>query len=173
MKAPKTSFTAALKDVEPPKDYLTEENRMAWYSQVVDKILFPVVGATVDAVKKIGKKTKDDLEDVRDEFVDSVESTIDELGDQITGELVLENITFHYINEMASENPERFQYFCNKIAAMRDNVLKIERYCAASAALIMSRKVVTELSADQVEEIELAIKRMIQEHIDENSNNRG
>jgi hypothetical protein len=100
MKPPRTknSFYAVFKDVEPPKDY-SEENRQMWLKKY---FLKPVVDTAINAVKAIGKRTKDDLIEVRDEFVDNVEQSGEKLRDDVLGVLVPSNITARAVQALSN-----------------------------------------------------------------------
>lgn len=156
MKPPRTSFTAALKDVEPPKDYLTQENRMKWYTAVI-KAFNPVVDVAVDAVKKIGKRTKDDLEEVTEDFVDSVRSTIDVARGDFSFISILERITGDYI---ANASAEDIEYLNSTLPVISELALKAQCNAAQGAMYIYSRKIKPELTAEQIEEILDTIERM-------------
>lgn len=150
LKPPKNSFSHVFSQLDAPPTDSTPENRMKWQKALLD-FLKPISADIVAGVINVGKKAVDDAVDVFEDAGDKIKA-------ELVGDLSLERLTFSYINELS---PDDLQYLANKIAAVRDAVLRIESDIAAAAPLKYSKKVKTEMTVEQIDEVRMLIARQV------------
>lgn len=151
MQKPKTSFSNVFKDLQQPNDIGTDRSaQMAWHT-IVKQAIAAIGGSVVDRVVGIGKQAVEDTKDVLDDAAKDIRDTI-------VSDDALENLTFDYIVNMKADD---LQYLARKVAKARRALLRVEAYTSSAAKMQYRYKIKTELTDDQVEQVEALIESFI------------